>query len=146
MKENAPLISMLLVRRAALEEELRDIDRMLGRLRAPRNPLSCIGVPRRDMEVLDFVEEAVGLHFELTRRELRTKSRLPQLVRPRQLAMALQRGFTALSLKQVGLHWGRDHTTVLHAEQAVADWTGEEARTRDDIRTQVGTFLEARAA
>ena len=40
MNENAPLISMLLVRREAVAQELRDIDRMLARLRVPRPPLS----------------------------------------------------------------------------------------------------------
>lgn len=146
MNENAPLISMLLVRRSALQEELREIDRMLDRLRVPRKPLSCIGVPRRDMDVLDLIEEVVCLRFELTREELRRPSRLASLVRPRQIAMWLGREFTSLSAKQLGLHWDRDHTTVLHAEQAVPGWHGAEAAIRDDLRRAIAAFREANAA
>ena len=39
---------------------------------------------------------------------------------PRQMAMALAREFTEASLAKIGMHFGRDHTTVLHAVQRIA--------------------------
>ena len=75
MSENAALISMLLVRRSALQAELREMDALLARLRGSRVRLTALGVPRREFEALEEIEGLVCCHFGLTREELAARSR-----------------------------------------------------------------------
>lgn len=65
------------------------------------------------------VEKAVSLKFNLPLDELRSLKRDRYVSRPRQIAMYLSREMTGNSLPHIGRHFGRDHTTVLHAIRAV---------------------------
>jgi len=54
--------------------------------------------------------------FGITMNDLRSQSRSQPLARKRQIAMALSRRLTHLSLPVIGMKFGgRDHTTALHA-------------------------------
>ncbi|MBX3447534.1 MAG: hypothetical protein KF765_12340 [Parvibaculaceae bacterium] len=146
MSENAALISMLLVRRSALQAELREMDALIARLRGTRARLTALGVPRREYETLEEIEGLVCRHFGLTPEELAERSRALMIARPRQLAIWLGATFTLLSTKQLGRHFDRDHTTVMHACRKVPKWTGPYALARDELRAQVERYKEARAA
>lgn len=61
------------------------------------------------------IEKAVSLKFNLPLEELRGLKRDRFIARPRQIAMFLSREMTNNSLPHIGRHFGRDHTTVLHA-------------------------------
>lgn len=62
------------------------------------------------------IAKSVARHFQVTLADLRTKSRKPSLVLPRQCAMSLIRELTDQSLQKIGDYFGgRDHSTVLHA-------------------------------
>lgn len=62
------------------------------------------------------IKRAVCAAFRITRADLESARRPNDVVRPRQLAMALARRLTARSLPEIGRHFGgRDHTTVMHA-------------------------------
>ena len=51
-----------------------------------------------------------------------SKKRSRNVARPRQIAMALAKELTQLSLPDIGdAFGGRDHTTVLHACRKIAD-------------------------
>ena len=65
------------------------------------------------------IEKAVSLKFNLPLEELRSIKRDRYIARPRQIAMFLSREMTQNSLPRIGRHFGRDHTTVLHAIRAV---------------------------
>jgi chromosomal replication initiator protein len=61
-------------------------------------------------------------HFKVRIPDLKGKSRLREIVLPRQTAMYLAKELTNLSLKSIGYHFGgRDHSTVIHAIQTVND-------------------------
>lgn len=57
----------------------------------------------------------VAAAFGVTERELLGISRLRRVLVPRQVAMYLVRAVCGLSLPRVGLAFGKDHSTVLHA-------------------------------
>ncbi|MGQ0633074.1 MAG: DnaA/Hda family protein [Planctomycetaceae bacterium] len=71
---------------------------------------------------LDDVCRAVARQFGVTAAGLRSKKRHSTLVRARQCAMALARELTPCSLMQIGRYFsGRDHSTVVHACQRLAE-------------------------
>ena len=84
-------------------------------------------------EILDAVVEHYGVRLE----DVRSQRRSQSIVLPRQVAMYLARKLTALSLEEVGAHFGgRDHSTVIYAVQKVADRLrvdGEFARRLQEI-------------
>ncbi|RFS17938.1 chromosomal replication initiator protein DnaA [Emticicia sp. C21] len=71
---------------------------------------------------IDTIIESVTEHFKVRIPDLKGKSRLREIVLPRQIAMYLAKELTNLSLKSIGYHFGgRDHSTVIHAIQTVND-------------------------
>ncbi len=65
---------------------------------------------------IEVIQDAVCLHFSLTREELLSRSRAERLAWPRHLAMYLARELTDHSLPVIGREFaGRDHSTVLNA-------------------------------
>lgn len=76
---------------------------------------------------VDTVQRVVANHFGVGPDLLMAKIRTQPIARARMVAMALCVRLTGLSLKQVGAHFGkRDHTTVLHAREKVAEWERED--------------------
>jgi hypothetical protein len=69
-----------------------------------------------------------ALDASLTVNDLRSKGRVRQLARARQLAMWRIAKETSLSLPQIGRLLCRDHTTVLHAIRVVNAERGENVR------------------
>lgn len=71
---------------------------------------------RRVSLSIDQLQEATAKYFNVTRRDLLSKSRRANIARARQMAMYLCREKTASSLSDIGLAFGnRDHTTVLYS-------------------------------
>ena len=55
-------------------------------------------------------------------RSMHSKKRSRDIARPRQVAMALAKELTSMSLPNIGdAFGGRDHTTVLHACKTIAE-------------------------
>lgn len=76
---------------------------------------------------VDTVQRVVANHYGIGPDLLMAKIRTQPIARARMVAMALCVRLTGLSLKQVGAHFGkRDHTTVLHAREKVAEWENED--------------------
>jgi chromosomal replication initiation ATPase DnaA len=63
---------------------------------------------------------AVQTRLQISAAEILGTSTRKRVSEPRQIAMALARELTGASLPKIGLHFGRDHTTVLHALRRVA--------------------------
>lgn len=61
------------------------------------------------------IQDAVCTVLHLSRDDLLSSSRNPQVTKARQVAMYLSRELTGLSLAQIAREFNRDHTTVLHA-------------------------------
>lgn len=60
-------------------------------------------------------------HFKITYESLKCKSRVRELVYPRQACMYLLSKHTAMTLTAIGVLFDRDHTTVIHALQNIKD-------------------------
>ena len=53
---------------------------------------------------------------------------------PRHIAMYLARQLTPLSLEEIGMHFdGRDHSTILHAQQVIEASRKEDAQTAETL-------------
>ncbi len=95
----------------------RKIDVEMARFRIK----SIVDENERTISVERIIEEVTD-HFNIKLSEIKGKSRLRDVVMPRQIAMYLAKQYTALSLKNIGYHFsGRDHSTVIHAIQTVND-------------------------
>ena len=76
-----------------------------------------------DSEVgIDYIQKTVSEYFKISIDQLKDKTRKKEIVMARQIAMYFSKEYTNLSLKSIGYHFGgRDHSTVIHAVQAVND-------------------------
>ena len=71
---------------------------------------------------VDNIQKTVADYFRIKLVELLSKKRTRNLTRPRQMAMALTREITSLSLPEIGNAFGgKDHSTVIHACKAVVE-------------------------
>ncbi len=70
---------------------------------------------------IDNIQKTVADYYKIKVSEMYSKKRSRNVARPRQIAMALAKELTHLSLPDIGEAFGgRDHTTVLHACRKVA--------------------------
>ena len=73
------------------------------------------------------IQLAIAAEFKVAMADLMSQRRDQRCARPRQIGMYLARRLTPYSLPRIGEQFGgRDHTTVLHAIQAVKDWMDED--------------------
>ncbi len=71
---------------------------------------------------IDNIQKTVADYYKIKVSEMYSKKRVRSLARPRQVAMALAKELTAMSLPEIGEAFGgRDHTTVLHACRRVRE-------------------------
>ncbi len=61
----------------------------------------------------------VADHYQLTAKDLKSVSRVKTLVEPRQLAMYFARKLLDSGYAEIGRAFGKDHTTVIHAETKI---------------------------
>jgi chromosomal replication initiator protein len=70
---------------------------------------------------VEGIQKTVAEYFKIKVSDMHSKKRSRNLARPRQVAMALAKDLTQMSLPEIGEAFGnRDHTTVLHACRTVA--------------------------
>lgn len=80
-----------------------------------------LAVQTRQVSV-DNIQKTVADFYKIKVSEMYSKKRSRNIARPRQIAMALAKELTTLSLPDIGdAFGGRDHTTVLHACRKVAE-------------------------
>ena len=81
------------------------------------------------------IQKTVAEYFKMRIADLHSKRRNRQITRPRQMAMALAKELTSMSLPEIGdAFGGRDHTTVLHAQRKVQELITTDARVREDYQ------------
>jgi chromosomal replication initiator protein len=119
------LISLLA--RASLENREINIDLARDVLRVVVNEV-------RTPITIEQIQRSVCEFFDIPEDLLRAKTRKQEVVVARQVAMFLAKDLTNASLKTIGLHFGgRDHSTVIHAYQAVEDRIKTDTRFRQNI-------------
>ncbi len=71
---------------------------------------------------IENIQKTVADYYKIKVSEMYSKKRSRMIARPRQVAMALAKELTPLSLPDIGdAFGGRDHTTVLHACRKIAE-------------------------
>ena len=108
------LISILA--RASLENREIDIDLAKDVLRVVVNDI-------RTPLTIEQIQKIVCEYFDIPIDLIRAKTRKQEVVLARQIAMYIAKEMTNSSLKTIGIHFGgRDHSTVIHACQAVEEF------------------------
>ncbi|MBI3147878.1 MAG: chromosomal replication initiator protein DnaA [Betaproteobacteria bacterium] len=70
---------------------------------------------------IENIQKTVADYYKIKLTEMHSRKRSRVIARPRQVAMALAKELTPLSLPEIGASFGgRDHTTVLHACRQIA--------------------------
>ncbi len=83
---------------------------------------------------IDELQNVVCDYFQIPVDLVCAKTRKREVVRARQVAMYFCKELTQHSLKTIGLHFGgRDHSTVIHANQSVQDQMETDVKFRDMI-------------
>ena len=82
---------------------------------------------------MNNIQKSVAEYFNIRVADLHSKRRNRHIARPRQIAMALAKELTTLSLPDIGdAFGGRDHTTVIHACRKVEDLLKNDTKTKED--------------
>jgi chromosomal replication initiator protein len=80
------------------------------------------------------IQKTVAEYYNMRVADLHSKKRNRHITRPRQMAMALAKDLTNMSLPEIGdAFGGRDHTTVIHACRKVEELRQSEAKIGEDF-------------
>lgn len=89
---------------------------------------------------IENIQKTVADYFKIKVSDMYSKKRSRTVARPRQMAMALAKELTSLSLPDIGdAFGGRDHTTVLHACRKIAELRA----CNPEITRDFGALLQA---
>ena len=82
---------------------------------------------------IDNIQKTVSEYYGVRVSDLKGKRRNRQIARPRQVAMALAKELTSMSLPDIGDSFGgRDHTTVIHACKKVDELSRTDSKIEED--------------
>jgi len=85
---------------------------------------------------IENIQKTIADYFNIRVSDLKSKRRNRQIARPRQIAMALAKELTNLSLPDIGdAFGGRDHTTVIHACKKIDELVKTDAKINDDYKS-----------
>lgn len=68
---------------------------------------------------IDAIQKQVCNHFMVKDSDLKSTRRDRNIARPRQIAMYLAKELTSKSLPEIGIAFGRDHSTIIHAIRTI---------------------------
>jgi len=88
---------------------------------------------------IENIQKTVADYYKIKVSEMYSKKRTRNVARPRQVAMALAKELTQMSLPDIGEAFGgRDHTTVLHACRKIAQLKN----TSNEMTTDISSLLK----
>jgi chromosomal replication initiator protein len=94
-----------------------------------------LAVQNRQISI-ENIQKTVADYYKIKVAEMYSKKRSRIIARPRQMAMALAKELTPLSLPDIGEAFGgRDHTTVLHGYRRIAELRISNTSTNQDFNT-----------
>ena len=92
-----------------------------------------LAVQNRQISI-DNIQKTVADYYKVRVTDMHSKKRSRAVARPRQVAMALAKELTQLSLPEIGSNFGgRDHTTVLHACRQIAKLRESQPELNHDV-------------
>ncbi|MBM4242310.1 MAG: chromosomal replication initiator protein DnaA [Deltaproteobacteria bacterium] len=101
---------------------------------------------RRKQPTTADVQRVVCEHFGLSLNDLKSKRRTQNLVVPRQIAMFLTRRLVNISFPAIGEQFGgRDHSTVIHANNSITSRQTSDATLRAMIERLERTIVSRRS-
>lgn len=90
--------------------------------------------PNARQLTIEIIKQEVSTYYNQTIELLSAKTRKHEVVLARQMCMYLAKNLTQMSLKSIGMHFGgRDHTTVLHSCQQIANYIDTDRKIRQDV-------------
>ena len=90
---------------------------------------------------IEDIQRVVARLYNVSSSDLLSSRRTANVVRPRQVAMALAKELTSHSLPEIGdAFGGRDHTTVLHACKRIKELRDSEQRMSEDYSNLLRTL------
>ncbi|HEY8345800.1 MAG TPA: chromosomal replication initiator protein DnaA [Symbiobacteriaceae bacterium] len=119
-----------------IETNIRELEGALNRVVAYAAMMRCpitldlatyvlrdILPPHRPKQItIDLIKRVVAEHYNIRTQDLEARNRSRAVAYPRQIAMYLSRELTDCSLPKIGEEFGgRDHTTVIHACDRIAE-------------------------
>jgi len=119
-----------------IETNIRELEGALTRVVAYANMLKCpltydlavqalkdILPPHRPKQItIETIKRVVAEHYNIRMHDFEVRNRSRAVAYPRQIAMYLARELTDSSLPKIGEEFGgRDHTTVIHACEKIAN-------------------------
>lgn len=116
------------------DERIAALEARVAQLES-RLPRPCAVPAGRTGQIIQATADAFGVLVE----EVLSARQTADVALARQVAMHLTRRLTSHSYPAIGRRFGRDHTTVIHADRAVA------ARCRDDAELRRSVQLLAAA-
>lgn len=94
---------------------------------------------------IDQIQHLVCEYFNIEEDLVRAKTRKREVVQARQVAMFFCKRLTQHSLKTIGLHFGgRDHSTVIHANQSVDNQMDTDPKFKEII-AEIGNKIDLRS-
>jgi len=88
------------------------------------------------------IQKTVADYFKMRVSDLHSRKRSRQIARPRQMAMALAKELTPMSLPEIGdAFGGRDHTTVLHAQRKIKALLQTDPKIKEDHQALLRLLL-----
>lgn len=87
---------------------------------------------RKEITV-DVVKKIVCHHYNVTLKDLTSRSRKQSIVRPRQMAIFLSRRYTDAPLQAIGKAFNRYHATALHSINAIENGARKSASLRKQV-------------
>lgn len=85
---------------------------------------------------MDNIRKVVAEYYDISVKDLMGKKRARNISRPRQVAMALARELTGSSYPDIGQSFGgRDHSTVIHACEKIAELREKEPNLDKDFKS-----------
>jgi len=116
VRSNVRELEGCLTRLAALRS-INNCEITLDFARQALHDLICSGQTKPD---IDTIQKAVADFFHIRLADLKSKKRTQHIAFCRQVAMYLCRKLTDCSFPTIGEHFGRDHSTVIHAFNLIA--------------------------
>ncbi|AEJ23645.1 chromosomal replication initiation protein [Weissella koreensis KACC 15510] len=102
---------------------------------AIREILKDLNFERSNIITIPLIQEAVAYYFDLNISDLTGKSRVKEIVIPRQIAMYLSREITQESLPAIGRAFGgKDHTTVMHSTNKIEENMLDDAKLEQQVQ------------
>lgn len=97
--------------------------------------LKSLNLENKPTLTIELIQQKVAAYFDVNVIDLKGKKRMKEIVVPRQIAMYLARELTNSSLPKIGKAFGgKDHTTVLHSCDKIADALTSDPKLSENIQ------------